>query len=291
MAKQISQTTWIIIAIVAIAVFYYGGTQGFFSTVNNYQTETNNALQNNNPSYTAGIHFSSNTICSGSQTTGTIDSNMPGATCNVYMDTGSGYNNIGSVILNSAGSFSQTQTGDVGNIKFKAICMLNNLYTTTNEATLVVNNCQQNQNPVCTETDGGVKEFLAGSVAYNGSQYNDECKTSNSVNEYYCDDLGLVQMGTLPCANGCEGGACNTEPIVCHDSDSDLPVNQYLMNRGTCHDSSQSVQDTCDGTMLKEYYCEPTFLGQPMCGYTSYNCDGMIPGSSCSAGKCVLNPN
>jgi hypothetical protein len=105
-----------------------------------------------------------------------------------------------------------------------------------------------------------------------------------------CQDTGKILDGY-----GVQGTCCYftcvavapPENIICHDSDSNLDVNAYLMNRGTCHDTNGEVQDTCDGTMLKEYYCEPNFNGLQVCGYTSYNCDGMIPGTICSNGHCI----
>lgn len=106
-----------------------------------------------------------------------------------------------------------------------------------------------------------------------------------------CQDTGKIMDGY-----GVQGDCCyftcigivTPDPIICHDSDSDLDVNAYLQNRGTCHDSTQEIQDSCVNDMLNEYYCEPGMNGGAnMCGYTSYNCEGMIPGTHCSNGRCV----
>lgn len=83
------------------------------------------------------------------------------------------------------------------------------------------------------------------------------------------------------------------EPVICYDSDISLsPFEEQLKFAGFCTDSTGTDSDYCyEGTdHLIEYYCEP--LSSPpserYCGYTSFNCPGMIPGSTCVSGRCVL---
>jgi hypothetical protein len=150
--------------------------------------------------------------------------------------------------------------------------------------------CEAIAQSTCTDTDTGVKEFLAGTVTDGNPaiSYTDNCQ-GNAVMEFYCDSFGNQEGQLIECTNGCtmglNGGYCETAPapIICHDSDgSDLLI------RGTCHDNTQSIQDFCDGTLLREYYCESGYDGVSVCGYTSFNCNGMIPGTHCSGGICVI---
>jgi len=106
-----------------------------------------------------------------------------------------------------------------------------------------------------------------------------------------CQDTGKILDGY-----GISGDCCYftcvvpaiPEPVVCSNTDSGLSYPFNLQTIGACTDSNGYIEDTCDNGMLKEYYCEPGLNGGPnMCGYTSYNCDGVIPGTTCQNGRCV----
>jgi hypothetical protein len=195
-------------------------------------------------------------------------------------------------------SCSQVCSGFDNNYIFTGECKVGEtkmVYGYPNQPTLLTCCCYNNlitpeETLYCTDTDGGVMSFVAGSVNADGVQYNDNCKTDLVVNEYYCDDLGMVSLGVLPCTNGCIGGACQTSGIECHDSDSELvDLEDKITTTGVCHDKDKIVADTCDGNGVKEYICEPlssTPINQ-LCQYTTYNCPGYFPGSTCMNGKCV----
>jgi hypothetical protein len=111
-----------------------------------------------------------------------------------------------------------------------------------------------------------------------------------------CQDVGKVIDGY-----GIDGTCCyytcgaivpqQPGPVICSDNDYDLGYPSYLETLGTCTDSSQTVSDSCDGAMVKEYYCEPGMNdGASTCQYGTYNCPAIIPGSTCVNGKCVVDP-
>jgi hypothetical protein len=182
----------------------------------------------------------------------------------------------------------------LGTFTFRAICGT----CATSPVTLTVNKI--NPASTCTETDGGIMYYIGGKVTTSlGSMY-DSCQPNGmDLLEFYCDAFGMKSSSGIGCINGCQedvnGDYCKTQPdfIICHDSDSSLvPFEEQLKVRGTCHDNTQSIQDYCfeGGDHLIEYYCSPT--GSPeaerTCDYVSYNCPGMIPGSHCENGRCVI---
>jgi hypothetical protein len=106
-----------------------------------------------------------------------------------------------------------------------------------------------------------------------------------------CQDTGKIIDGYAVQGNCCYY-TCVTpapvEPIICHASDSALTtIEQRLQSVGTCHDNNVEITDACANNMLNEYYCEAGFDGVQVCGFTSFNCDAMIQGTICQAGKCV----
>lgn len=68
--------------------------------------------------------------------------------------------------------------------------------------------------PVCTDSDGGKNIFTKGSiqmgVAPYLASYTDDCVSSNTVREFYCENSGVGQNIYLTCPNGyfCDNGLC-----------------------------------------------------------------------------------
>lgn len=88
--------------------------------------------------------------------------------------------------------------------------------------------CQKTaQQPVynCTDSDGGIKPYIKGTVSANGKIYNDICREngtmnvtsangvemivadSHSLNEFYCNE-GFAAKVLIYCVNGCNEGKC-----------------------------------------------------------------------------------
>jgi len=83
------------------------------------------------------------------------------------------------------------------------------------------------------------------------------------------------------------------EPIICHDDESELPFEEQLKTTGTCKDVNGTYTDWCeDDNALVDYYCGPTaspIIEQTCLGVeTRLFCSGLIPGSHCEYGRCVL---
>lgn len=95
----------------------------------------------------------------------------------------------------------------------------------------------QTSEPSCTDSDGGLAYFVAGSVegvGANGWPYNkpDICETGayeGNLKEFYCTG-GTFRAQRYACDNGCLDGACLTEPPGCTDADGDT----YAVEGGLC---------------------------------------------------------
>ncbi len=67
----------------------------------------------------------------------------------------------------------------------------------------------------CSDTDGGINEFVRGTVEVNGKEYTDYCVYPQTLThvaypyvvEYYCKN-GNVANTTITCKDGCKDGAC-----------------------------------------------------------------------------------
>lgn len=227
MAKK-DKNNMIILIIFAIAIIGFFMWKG--GGASSYTQMQAAAQQSNNDgfSYNVGIHFSPNTVCTGESLTAYIESNMPAASCTIYGDTGNGYKNIKTVSLNNNGDYSEVTSLDtIGVATMKVICVKDGHYSTSNEATLTVQLCaqqdqNQNQPSSCTDTDGGNKEYLAGKVTVGSPAitYMDNCIGSAAVREFFCDGFGLLQDEVINCDFGCSqtenGGYCDTynpEPL------------------------------------------------------------------------------
>jgi hypothetical protein len=276
MKKNKNQT--IIIVIIIAAVLLYMGNHGMFKSIFNIGGDNINPPLTPSPdkiteylSYSNILSINPSTICVGQSTTGSINTNIPRGVCSIYSKIGSGaWTLLSNVNLDANGDYSQSS----GSITTAGTAMLNAVCCdgagnckVSNQVTLTVNNCY-----LCC---------LAMGV--------------NACYENNCPPAGVRISGpynTLPlCQASCNG---ETEPVICYDSDIGLsPFEEQLKFAGFCTDSSGTYSDYCyEGTdHLIEYYCEP--LSSPPserhCGYTSYNCPGMIPGSTCIDGKCVLS--
>lgn len=292
------------LGVVAVILFVYGGQQGWFKqiyTITNQYGATGvnqdaNTFTQNYQQYTNNLYFEQNTICVGDTAKAIVDTNIANGQCTIFAKTNNVWEIYKNVKLNGNGDYLESKAIlAVGVASFRVICCdANNNCRVSNDASVTVNVCAQPQPPAvntCTDTDNGIKEYLAGKVTANGVDHFDNCQ-GGSVLEYYCDGFNMLRTSLIACDNGCSqsisGGFCETPPVqpVCADTDSNLGYTAYLGVTGTCTDSAGIKTDTCvDGAMLKEYYCE----GSPQtCGYTTYNCPANIVGSVCSNGKCII---
>lgn len=104
----------------------------------------------------------------------------------------------------------------------------------------------------CTDSDGGSKPDVKGTVVSGSDTNTDSCKDAGTVTEYYCDG-GSAKSKSMECASGsrCLDGAC----VEGSCSDTDGGDDQYVAGSVTKADISQA--DKClSPTKLTEYYCE-----------------------------------
>jgi len=121
---------------------------------------------------------------------------------------------------------------------------------------------EEEQDPFCEDTDGGIEPFVAGNVSGEDDDgrffLEDECNNDcTQVHEYYCDDIN-PRLEDIECEFGCEYGACLEEPRpFCEDSDGGIriyvPGSITFLNEDNDVDTSE---DSCEGDDLTEYYCE-----------------------------------
>lgn len=76
---------------------------------------------------------------------------------------------------------------------------------------------KQEDQQSCSETDGGINEFKAGSVTtiYDGYSFTieDECLSNTNLRERFCDgNWGGTRE--FECLEGCEDGACKKKPLI-----------------------------------------------------------------------------
>jgi hypothetical protein len=129
------------------------------------------------------------------------------------------------------------------------------------------------------------------------AEYVDYCESDITLKEYYCSLPTKCEFMTFDCQKmgekfKCLGGKCVESLSSCYDSDSAYGSNvlDSLKITGTCRDFYGTHIDSCEDSIVKEYYCGP--LSDPKeCMSTSYNCKYYFGESSgCLNGRCVIFP-
>lgn len=110
-------------------------------------------------------------------------------------------------------------------------------------------------NDECFDTDGGIKPFEAGKVFYNLAIFQDACKNSSAVIEYFCNTDNSYGSTIINC-DICENNACiqfETRDTGCKESDNyvDYYKKGYVIDK-----RNRIYVDTCSRNSLTEYYCD-----------------------------------
>lgn len=270
MAKDNKTIIWIVAIIALIVVIIYGGKHDWFKLeLNTYFNEGDTYSSKLNPDtfngnfmdYSVMLQISPSVICLGQSSTGTITSNINGGVCTIFINSGSGWQILKNIQLNSQGDYSESQNvNSVGTASLVAICCdAQNNCKISNAASLTVNNCGNSQ---CTDSDGGINPDIPGKVTTPLGMVYDTCQPSSfDLLEFYCLN-GVQKSQTIHCVHGCtqgvNGGYCNTlqqpDEDICTDSDN----GQFPLIFGTCQSSVTQTgsQDECDGFFsVKEKYC------------------------------------
>ena len=102
----------------------------------------------------------------------------------------------------------------------------------------------------CTETDDADDIYEQGTTEQGDESFEDKCKTSTSIIEYYCDD-NLLKNKTVSCGSDyvCDDGACVDK---CTETDDGKDYTEP----GTTTKGDVSEDDICvDADTLREFYC------------------------------------
>ena len=102
-------------------------------------------------------------------------------------------------------------------------------------------------NTACIDTDGGINDYVKGTVTYYGKKYTDGCSHyfSKVITEYYCDN-GRVKSETHSCPPDytCQDGVCKSVPTPPTCIDTDGGENYYV--KGTVTYNGKKYTDECD---------------------------------------------
>ncbi|MBN2459660.1 hypothetical protein JXB28_05220 [Candidatus Woesearchaeota archaeon] len=170
----------------------------------------------------------------------------------------------------------------------------------------VAGTASKNSNTICSDSDGGQREFFVGTVGvYNGDTYKllksypDTCAADGkTLTEYICNEQKTDRKSvTITCPGECSGGECK-----CYDSDGgrNLYVKGTTIWRGgtyvdRCYDTNRVYEFRCDNNIMYGSYDECTYPDycsngvcvKPVCGNgiveRGEDCDGSnLLGNDCT---------
>jgi len=134
----------------------------------------------------------------------------------------------------------------------------------------------------CTDSDGGISEYVHGNVEKDNGTFYDACQSATKLKEWYCTDSGVSDYKSIICENGCVDGVCkkdsgndSTTGVVCIDSDDGRDY--YTYGNVKHADGRLITYDICEGDLLKENYCDN--------GYYAYEWHKCANG--CEDGVCL----
>lgn len=106
-------------------------------------------------------------------------------------------------------------------------------------------------NQTCIDSDGGIEPLEKGDVTSSIGLKKDSCISNKEVNEFYCDDNGVVSEIAIQCPDRCENGKCFFPP-ACSETDGGKDYSK----KGTVNVGENSAEDFCsDNEIIREYFC------------------------------------
>jgi hypothetical protein len=137
----------------------------------------------------------------------------------------------------------------------------------------------------CSDSDGGVNEFIKGTTTYGSATYTDNCLSYNVVYEYYCES-GELKEKQVVCPEGmnCQNGYCVEGPErECEDTDGGKSTHKKGTITYWIGDAIYEETDKCyDKYSVLEVWC--TEDGGK--GFGIIECGS---GEWCEDGECVSN--
>lgn len=133
----------------------------------------------------------------------------------------------------------------------------------------------------CTDTDGGNRRAVAGTVTYGSGAYSDQCIDLFNLREYFCSGSRVANETILCTGYGelCYRNVCS--PAECEDSDGGLNKDVYgTATIRTENGYSSSESDSCvDERSVREKFCSDFKISTRTmdCGIEEV----------CSSGRCI----
>jgi len=137
----------------------------------------------------------------------------------------------------------------------------------------------------CIDSDGGINEFIAGTVMFNLREFKDEC-LGNALKEYYCISDKEVSDVDIRCDYGCDRNKCNEKPAsVCG--------NNMLEQGEECDGNSLNLTECTDF----EDFTGGTLLCNEDCTFNTDSCTNNVltcgngklePGEECDDGNFLI---
>ncbi|MBI5392820.1 hypothetical protein HZA96_03030 [Candidatus Woesearchaeota archaeon] len=142
-------------------------------------------------------------------------------------------------------------------------------------------------NQACTDTDGGNKPYIGGTVKGNNKfdqikELSDICTSADTLREFYCKNDVISDMYTA-CSFGCDKAKAECIVAPCTDTDDGQAIYKAGTTTGAVFGESIDVKtvkdDVCaNSKQLKEYYCHLTGAVSAVTVDCTYGC---------SEGKCT----
>ncbi|MBD3387614.1 MAG: hypothetical protein GF416_01070 [Candidatus Altiarchaeales archaeon] len=126
--------------------------------------------------------------------------------------------------------------------------------------------------PVCTESDGGIDEWVKGTTTRGMEAAVDKCVGSAILHEYYCGG-NRIGMKQIDCTTGCDDGRC----IGCEDSDGGDNPEVYGEVRMSSEWTKADKCSNIDGITLREFFCK----SHTELGYRDVVCPTSCAGDYC----------
>jgi hypothetical protein len=135
----------------------------------------------------------------------------------------------------------------------------------------------------CSDSDGGINEFVKGTVfGFPWGNQTDYC-SGGYVNEWYCATNGTTASTTLACPGSCQNGACVNPNLTCTDTDGG--INEFV--KGTVFGFPWGNQtDYCSGGYVNEWYCATNgTTASALIGCGDFSCNDGICTSNQTGGN------
>lgn len=239
----LSDYSILLVGLAICALFWYGGTQGWFKSISTSTTSISNTEQSLTPypdkivdefkGYDVVLSLTPSTICVGEVTTGKIVSNINNGACSIFVNINYGsWQLFRNIALNSYGYYSESATiSTAGTANFAAVCCdADRNCKLSNAAMLSVSSCDHDGDGIPDDQDPDDDndgfpdevEIDAGTDPLDPDDYPGSDEDGGSDCNSVCISKGYVSgRGPFDSGQSCVGGeqveyfSGNMGPICC----------------------------------------------------------------------------